>query len=92
MTTFPLRLLSVLGALSALAGLGFGLFILVMRFIYGSEWAVNGVFTLFAILFGYIGTQFIALGLLGEYLGRMYYDVRARPRYFVHKVTGLPRR
>ena len=91
MTTFPLRLLSVLGALSALAGLGFGLFILVMRFIYGSEWAVNGVFTLFAILFGYIGTQFIALGLLGEYLGRMYYDVRARPRYFVHKVTGLPR-
>jgi undecaprenyl-phosphate 4-deoxy-4-formamido-L-arabinose transferase len=46
------------------------------------------VFTLFAVLFIFVGAQFIGLGLLGEYLGRMYYDVRARPRYFVHKVTG----
>jgi undecaprenyl-phosphate 4-deoxy-4-formamido-L-arabinose transferase len=92
MTTFPLRLLSVLGAVISMAGIGFGIFLLAARLYYGSEWAVNGVFTLFAILFGFVGAQFIGLGLLGEYLGRMYYDVRARPRYFVHKVTGLPRR
>ena len=88
MTTFPLRLLSLLGTLISLAGVGFGVFLLVMRLIYGSAWAVQGVFTLFAILFIFVGAQFIGMGLLGEYLGRMYYDVRARPRYFVHKVTG----
>jgi undecaprenyl-phosphate 4-deoxy-4-formamido-L-arabinose transferase len=90
MTTFPLRLLSLLGTAISLAGIGFGVFLLVMRLIEGSGWAVQGVFTLFAILFIFVGAQFIGLGLLGEYLGRMYHDVRARPRYFVHKVTGRP--
>lgn len=90
MTTFPLRLLSLVGTLISLAGMGFGLFLLIMRLCYGAEWAVHGVFTLFAILFIFVGAQFIAMGLLGEYLGRMYYDVRARPRYFVHKITGRP--
>jgi undecaprenyl-phosphate 4-deoxy-4-formamido-L-arabinose transferase len=90
MTTFPLRLLSLLGTVISLAGVGFGVFLLVLRLIEGSGWAVQGVFTLFAILFMFVGAQFIGLGLLGEYLGRIYSDVRARPRYFVHKVTGRP--
>ena len=88
MTTFPLRVLSLLGIAVSVAGVGFGIFLLVMRLIYGSQWAVQGVFTLFAVLFIFVGAQFIGMGLLGEYLGRMYYDVRARPRYFVQKVTG----
>jgi undecaprenyl-phosphate 4-deoxy-4-formamido-L-arabinose transferase len=88
MTTFPLRLLSILGGLISATGMGFGLFLLIMRLIHGSEWAVGGVFTLFAILFIFIGAQFIGMGLLGEYIGRIYNDVRARPRYFVQKVIG----
>ncbi len=88
MTTFPLRLLSILGGLISATGVGFGLFLLIMRLIHGSEWAVGGVFTLFAILFIFIGAQFIGMGLLGEYIGRIYSDVRARPRYFVQKVVG----
>lgn len=88
MTTFPLRLLSVIGTLISLAGIGFGLFLFVMRMIHGPEWAAQGVFTLFAVLFIFIGAQFIAMGLLGEYLGRIYHDVRARPRYFVQSVAG----
>jgi undecaprenyl-phosphate 4-deoxy-4-formamido-L-arabinose transferase len=35
-----------------------------------------------------VGAQFVGLGLLGVYIGRIYYDVRARPRYFVQRVTG----
>jgi len=88
MTTFPLRVLSVLGAIIAVAGVGFGIFLLVMRLIYGPGWAAEGVFTLFAILFIFIGAQFIGMGLLGEYIGRIYHDVRARPRYFVQEVVG----
>jgi undecaprenyl-phosphate 4-deoxy-4-formamido-L-arabinose transferase len=88
MTTFPLRVLSVVGAAVSLMGIGFGIFLLVMRLIYGAEWAAQGVFTLFAILFIFVGAQFVAMGLLGEYIGRIYYDVRGRPRYFVERVVG----
>ena len=88
MTTFPLRVLSVLGTVISMAGVGFGIFLLVMRVIHGPAWAAEGVFTLFAVLFIFVGTQFVGMGLLGEYIGRIYHDVRARPRYFVHKVVG----
>ncbi|MEK6757468.1 MAG: undecaprenyl-phosphate 4-deoxy-4-formamido-L-arabinose transferase, partial [Bacteroidota bacterium] len=86
--TFPLRVLSVLGAAISMVGVGFGIFLLVMRVIHGPAWAAEGVFTLFAVLFIFVGTQFVGMGLLGEYIGRIYHDVRARPRYFVHKVVG----
>jgi len=88
MTTFPLRLLSILGGIVSSAGISFGLFLLLMRIYYGAEWAAQGVFTLFAILFIFVGAQFVAMGLLGEYIGRIYHDVRARPRYFVQRVSG----
>ncbi|MFC1792509.1 glycosyltransferase [Planctomycetota bacterium] len=88
MTTFPLRVLSVLGGVISAAGVGFGIFLLIMRLVHGPDWAAEGVFTLFAILFIFIGAQFIGMGLLGEYIGRIYDDVRARPRYFVHRVVG----
>jgi undecaprenyl-phosphate 4-deoxy-4-formamido-L-arabinose transferase len=88
MTTFPLRMLSVLGVIAAAAGIGFGVLLMVMRLAFGSQWAAEGVFTLFAAMFTLIGAQFIALGLLGEYIGRIYQDVRSRPRYCVHAVVG----
>jgi len=88
MTTFPLRLLSVVGGIISSIGVGLGLFLIIMRLIHGPEWAAQGVFTLFAVLFIFIGAQFVAMGLLGEYIGRIYHDVRARPRYFVQRVVG----
>ncbi len=88
MTTFPLRLLNLLGVIISALGVGFGIFLFVMRLIYGPEWAAAGVFTLFAILFIFIGAQFLGMGMLGEYIGRIYSDVRARPRYFVESVMG----
>ena len=88
MTTFPLRLLSVVGLMISAMGVGFGILLLVLRFIYGAEWSGQGVFTLFAILFIFIGAQFVAMGLLGEYIGRIYNDVRARPRFFVQDIKG----
>jgi undecaprenyl-phosphate 4-deoxy-4-formamido-L-arabinose transferase len=87
-TTFPLRVLSVLGGMISIFGIGLGLLILFLRIVFGSEWAAQGVFTLFAILFVLIGAQFVGLGLLGEYIGRIYHDVRDRPRYFVRRVVG----
>ncbi|GJQ24408.1 undecaprenyl-phosphate 4-deoxy-4-formamido-L-arabinose transferase [Candidatus Brocadia sapporoensis] len=88
MTTFPLRMLSIMGVAVAALGIGFGMLLLILRLAYGTEWAAQGVFTLFSILFIFIGAQFIGMGLLGEYIGRIYSDVRARPRYFVQQVVG----
>ncbi len=88
MTTVPLRLLSFMGGTIALVGFLFAIILLVLRLIYGSDWGVDGVFPLFAILFIFIGAQFIGIGLLGEYIGRIYHDVRARPRYFIHEIIG----
>ena len=88
MTTFPLRILSFIGAIISCIGIGFGIFLLVVRIFAGPEWAAQGVFTLFAILFIFVGAQFIAMGLIGEYIGRIYTEARARPRYFVRTRVG----
>ena len=86
MTTAPLRLLSLAGGAIAVLGFVLALALLVARLALGAAWAGDGVFTLFAVLFGFIGAQFVAMGLLGEYIGRTYTDVRARPRYFIQEV------
>ncbi|MCP4455897.1 MAG: glycosyltransferase [Planctomycetes bacterium] len=88
MTTAPIRLLSVIGLFLSLAGMVVGLVLLGGRLMYGADWAVGGVLTLMAGLFFFMGVQMIGLGLLGEYIGRIYHDVRARPRYFVRQVIG----
>ena len=88
MSTFPLRLLSFMGAVIAMCGVGFGCLLMVLRFVYGDVWAAEGVFTLFSVLFIFVGAQFIGLGLLGEYIGRIYHDVRGRPRFFIQEIRG----
>lgn len=81
----PLQMLSVLGGIISALGVGFGVILLVYRFLH-PEGAVQGVFTLFAVLFFFVGAQFLAFGLLGEYIGRIYQEVRDRPRYVVKSV------
>lgn len=88
LTTAPLRLLTFLGVAIAAFGSIFGVVLLGLRLAYGAAWGVNGVFPLFAILFIFVGTQFMGIGLLGEYIGRIYYDVRARPRFIIESVIG----
>jgi undecaprenyl-phosphate 4-deoxy-4-formamido-L-arabinose transferase len=84
----PLRLLTLFGFGMAAAGIGFGAFLLLMRFYFGSAWAAEGVFTLFALMFAFVGAQFVALGVLGEYIGRIYDEVRRRPQYVVRCETA----
>ena len=91
MTTLPLRLLTYIGGVIAIFGMALGVLILIERLIQGPGWAAQGVFTLFAILFIFIGAQFVGMGLMGEYIGRIYRDVRGRPRYLVHEVKGVSR-
>jgi undecaprenyl-phosphate 4-deoxy-4-formamido-L-arabinose transferase len=79
----PLRALFAFGTFSAGAGVAFGLLLVAVRLWYGADWAGQGVFTIFAVLFFFVGAQFLALGLLGEYIGRIYQEVRDRPVYLL---------
>jgi undecaprenyl-phosphate 4-deoxy-4-formamido-L-arabinose transferase len=85
---FSLRALSAFGIGMALLGMMLGVLIVGLRLALGSDWAAQGVFTLFAALFVFVGAQFVALGILGEYLGRVYDQVRQRPRYVVRTEIG----
>jgi undecaprenyl-phosphate 4-deoxy-4-formamido-L-arabinose transferase len=80
-SVLPIQLVSILGGLVALAGVLFGMFLFVRRLVVGPE--VEGVFTLFAILFVFVGVQILCVGLIGEYVGRIYREVRSRPRFVV---------
>ena len=83
----PLQLFALMGILTALFSVAFAVFLLVRRFIIGAE--VEGVFTLFAILFFFVGIIIFGIGLVGEYVGRIYQEVRKRPRYVVRHLHGF---
>ncbi|WP_258002185.1 glycosyltransferase [Burkholderia sp. WAC0059] len=80
----PLQWLSFIGVILSLGSAGLFLLLMIRRFVIGAE--VQGVFTLFAITFFMLGVIIFALGLLGEYIGRIYQQVRARPRYLVQTI------
>jgi undecaprenyl-phosphate 4-deoxy-4-formamido-L-arabinose transferase len=84
----PLRFLMGLGACVAGAGVAFGLFLLIMRLTQGPAWAVDNVFTLFALLFIFVGAQFVVFGVLDEYLGRIFMAVRERPAWVLREPAG----
>ncbi|MFA7465008.1 MAG: glycosyltransferase [Syntrophales bacterium] len=83
---FPLKFIMYAGVLMALLGVGFGGVLGVARAVYGAKWAAEGVFTLFAVLFAFVGFQFLALGIMGEYVGRIYREVRRRPEFVIEKI------
>jgi undecaprenyl-phosphate 4-deoxy-4-formamido-L-arabinose transferase len=82
----PMKLIMYGGILMSLLGVCFGAFLAVERLVYGARWAAEGIFTLFAVLFVFVGLQFFALGVIGEYIGRIYREVRKRPEYVIEKI------
>ncbi len=80
----PLQMFSMVGlGLSLLSAL-FVVYLGLRRIFVGPE--VAGVFTLFAIVFFLLGVVLFGIGLLGEYTGRIYQQVRQRPRYLIEAV------
>ena len=80
----PLQMFSMIGMLTSLISAFFFVFLAVRRLIIGPE--AEGLFTLFALVFFMIGITLFGIGLLGEYVGRIYQQVRHRPRYLVEAI------
>lgn len=80
-TTLPLRIWSYLGGMVALCALLYAAYITVRTFIFGAD--VPGYASLMVALLTLSGVNMIALGVLGEYIGRIAIEVRSRPLYIV---------
>jgi undecaprenyl-phosphate 4-deoxy-4-formamido-L-arabinose transferase len=83
---FPLKFIMYTGIGMAFLGVSLGVVLGIARLVYGAAWAAEGVFTLFSILFAFVGFQFFALGVMGEYIGRIYREVRKRPEYTIERI------
>jgi len=81
---FPLQAITLIGMAVSILSFLFVMFLFMRRLIVGPE--VEGVFTLFAILFFLIGILLLGLGITGEYIGRIFQEVRQRPRFVVRQV------
>jgi undecaprenyl-phosphate 4-deoxy-4-formamido-L-arabinose transferase len=81
----PVQFVSLFGILIAAIDTAFAGFLLLHRLLYGPQ-QEGALWTLFAVLFLFVGLLFLALGLIGEYVGRIYQEVRHRPTYVVRTV------
>ncbi len=80
----PLQAFSLIGALLSIASAVLVVVLALRRIFVGPE--AEGLFTLFGIAFFLIGVTLLGIGLLGEYVGRIYEEVRGRPRWIVQAV------
>ncbi len=85
-TVVPLQLFSMLGMIISGISLLLFVYLIVDRILHGPD--VQGVFTLFAIVFFLLGLALFGIGLIGEYVGRTYEQVRGRPRYLIAAVLA----
>ena len=80
----PLQVFSMLGMALSAGSAALVALLLIRRFVLGAE--AEGLFTLFAFAFFLMGVILFGIGLVGEYVGRIYLQVRARPRYVVETI------
>jgi undecaprenyl-phosphate 4-deoxy-4-formamido-L-arabinose transferase len=80
----PLQLFSMAGMTVSILSALLVVYLFIRRLIVGPE--AEGLFSLFGIVFFLIGVALFGIGLLGEYVGRIYAQVRERPRYIVEAV------
>ena len=85
-TNWPLRLVSIVGIVLALLGFSYGGYLTLVYFLDGND--VSGWSTIVVSLMLFMGMQMIALGVLGEYISRIFEEVKARPLYVVKQSLG----
>lgn len=86
-TTVPLQIWTFIGFIAAFIGLAYGLFMIVKTLILGID--VPGYPSLMVAILFFGGVQLITLGIVGEYLGRVFNEVKQRPLYVVRRSYGF---
>ncbi len=88
-SVIPLRLISLLGLATTLFGMVFGVFWLVSYFLGRVDGTGGTSIVILILIFG--GVQLLSLGIVSEYVGRTYEEVKRRPRYVIGSTSGIER-
>ncbi len=80
-SSLPLRAVSVVGALVSIVALGYGAWVIVEEMVYGTR--VPGYPTIVVSIMLFSGVQLLSLGIIGEYLGRVFEEAKRRPNFLV---------
>jgi len=86
-STVPVRIWSYIGGVIALLGFVYAFYILILSLVSSNP--VPGYASLMICIMLLGGIQLISLGVIGEYLGRIYEETKGRPLYVVHKTYGI---
>lgn len=86
-STAPLRLISVIGLVTTFVGLAYGVFALVAHLLGRVE--ASGWTSLLVVVLVFGGVQLTSLGVVSEYVGRIYQEVKRRPRWVIERVEGI---
>ncbi|MDO5652503.1 MAG: glycosyltransferase family 2 protein [Brachymonas sp.] len=87
-STLPLRFISVAGVVSAVLAFLYSLWVVAQYLLWGNE--VSGWSTIVVLLLLFFGMQMVFTGVLGEYIARIFEEVKRRPIYIVSHEEGLP--
>ncbi len=85
-TILPLRISTIMGIISGIASFLYMIFVFSKTLIFGID--VPGYASIVCILLFLSAVQLISLGIIGEYLGRIFIEVKGRPLYFVEEYSG----
>lgn len=86
-TISPLRWATYLGFFTASSAFMYMFYIILSKFTFGNE--VSGYASIVTIILFFGGLQLIFLGIIGEYIGRIFIEVKARPNYIVKEQSSL---
>lgn len=84
----PLRVITALGLLMFLISLALSIWVFWIRIL--TQRAVPGWASVTLPIYLLGGIQLLSVGVLGEYIGKIYMETKRRPRYFVEKLVGTP--
>jgi glycosyltransferase involved in cell wall biosynthesis len=86
-TTLPLRVWSLLGVIISLCAMTYAVYIVIETLLYGGD--VPGYASLIVSIMFFSGVQLISLGVLGQYIGRVYEEVKERPLFIITEAIGM---
>lgn len=86
-TTFPLKIATIVGVFTSLCAFIYMIYVIIKAILWGDP--VSGFPTLLSVILFLGGIQLLALGIIGEYIGRIFHETKRRPVYIVREYNGL---
>lgn len=85
-TTFPLKIATIVGIFTSLCAFIYMIYVIIKAILFGDP--VSGFPTLLSVILFLGGIQLLALGIIGEYIGRIFHETKGRPVYIVREYNA----